>query len=388
MRMSLAQTRRRKNHPTQMHEGGPPVLTLGGGGTAPAATRLPLLDLYPKREEPRHHWLDPAEAVERYVTNRLQRPVFRLRLRFLLWQVLFMGRGLDRLDDSALDAHVMQLRSLIRRHGLNDRGLSEAFALIHEVSRRTLGLYHYKVQVLGALALARGAIAEMETGEGKTLTATLAVGAAALAGIPVHVITVNDYLAKRDADTMRPLFNRLGLSLGILEHGMQPDARRAAYASDILYTSNKEIAFDYQRDRVKLGGPPPNTRLKVRQFFAPHADKDPLVMNSLHFAVVNEADSVLIDEARTPLILSREADAEAEKIWAYDAHRLAGALFEKRDFILHTRERRVELTPAVKNRWRRGRSAKAVSGKTASGVSSPCVKPSPCIISTVRAINI
>ncbi len=332
-----------------MPDGSGPVLTAGGGGGAPATPhRLPPLNLYPEREEPRHHWLDPAETVARYVAGRLQRPIFRLRLRVLLWRVLARGRGLDQLDDASLDAHVARLRSVVRRYGLTDAGLAEAFALIREVSRRTLGLCHYKVQVLGALALARGAVAEMETGEGKTLTATLAVGAAALAGIPVHVITVNDYLAKRDAETMKPLFDRLGLSLGVLEHGMQPPARRDVYARDIVYTSNKEIAFDYLRDRVKLGGPPPNTRLKVRQFFAPNADSDPLVMHGLHFAVVDEADSVLIDEARTPLILSRETDSEAEKIWAQEAHRLARALFEKRDFLLHQRERRVELTPRGK----------------------------------------
>ena len=326
-----------------------PGLTPGNGGRSPALSHLPLLYLYPEREEPRHHWLDPAEAVARYAANRLHRPLFRLRLRILLWQVLAKGYALHSLDDATLDARVKKLRMRVRRYGLTDRGLVEAFALIREVSRRTLGLYHYKVQVLGALALARGAVAEMETGEGKTLTATLAVGAAALAGIPAHVITVNDYLAKRDANTMRDLFDRLGLSLGVLEHGMQPEERRSAYACDILYTSNKEIAFDYLRDRVKLGGPPPNTRLKVRQFFAPHAVTDPLVMNGLHFAVVDEADSVLIDEARTPLILSRETDAEAEKIWAHEALRLAGTLFEKRDFILHRRDRRVELTPLGKD---------------------------------------
>ncbi len=305
---------------------------------------LPPVSLYPEREEPNHHWLDPAESVARYVVGRVRRPFFRLRLRLLLRRVRARAAGLSTLDDAGLDARIAALRDRVRRRGLADRGLVEAFALIRETSRRSVGLYHHDVQVLGALAMARGAVAEMETGEGKTLSATLAVGAAAMAGIPVHVITVNDYLAKRDAETMRPLFERLGLTVGVLVHGIPPDERRLIYRRDIVYTSNKEIAFDYLRDRVKLGGPPLNTQLKLRQFLDPSARTDPPVMRGLHFAVVDEADSVLVDEARTPLILSRETDAEAEKIWAETAHRLARRLFEGRDYIVHQSERRVELT--------------------------------------------
>jgi preprotein translocase subunit SecA len=321
-------------------------------GVAPAggAFLAPALTLYPEREEPRHHWLDPAENVARYLYGRLIVPVLRLRLRVLLLRTVWRARGIAALDDAGLDARIELVRRKARTDGLTDANLVEAFALIRETSRRILGLYHHKVQLLGALAMARGAVAEMETGEGKTLTATLTVGAAGLAGIPVHVVTVNDYLAERDAATMRPLFDRLGLSVGVLKHGIPPPERRRIYRRDIVYASNKEITFDYLRDRVKLGGPPQNAALKLRQFLDPMGQGELPVMRGLHFAIVDEADSVLIDEARTPLILSRETDAESERIWAETAWLLARQMFEGRHYKLHRRERRIELTDRGKAR--------------------------------------
>ncbi len=304
----------------------------------------PALVLYPEREEPRHHWLDPAEAAARYVYGRLSVPLFRLRLRLLLARTVARAKPIAALEDAALDARIAAVHGRACRQGLTDENLVEAFALIREVSRRILGLYHHKVQLLGALAMVRGAVAEMATGEGKTLTATLTAGAAGLAGIPVHVVTVNDYLADRDAEKMRPLFARLGLTVGTLKHGLPPSERRRIYRSDIVYASNKEIVFDYLRDRVKFGGPPQNISLKLRQFFDPDGQGDPPVMRGLFFAIVDEADSVLIDEARTPLILSRETDADAERIWAETAHQMARSLFEDRDYVIHQRERRVALT--------------------------------------------
>ena len=321
----------------------PDAVSLAGG-----VFLLPQLRVYPEREEPRHHWLDPAENIARYVAERVSAPIFKLRLQALQRQVLRKARSVAALDDAALAARVGAVRDRMRIGGLTDAYVADAFALIRELSRRILGLYHHPVQVLGALAMVRGAVAEMETGEGKTLTATLAAGTAGLAGLPVHVITVNDYLAERDAQTMEPLYARLGLGVGVLKHGIFPTERRAIYARDIVYASNKEIAFDYLRDRVKLRGPPRNTHLKVKGAFARPEARDPLVMRGLHFAIVDEADSVLIDEARTPLILSRETDAEAERVWAETAHRLASEMFEKRDYVLHRAERRVELTDCGK----------------------------------------
>lgn len=326
-----------------MPDGGPLTGT-SRGAVPPGGAGSPSLVLYAEREEPAHHWLDPAEAVARYAYGRLSEPVFRLRLRRLLARTQRLAGSIAALDDAALDRHIEQVRIRAHRDGLTDANLCQAFAVIREASRRSLGLYHHKVQVLGALAMARGAVAEMETGEGKTLTATLTVGAAGLAGIPVHVVTVNDYLAERDAETLRPLFNRLGLSVGTLKHGVPPAERRRIYRSDVVYASNKEIAFDYLRDRVKLGGPPQNASLKLRHFFGSEGQGEAPVMRGLHFAIVDEADSVLIDEARTPLILSRETDAEAERVWAETAHQLARDLFEGRDYVVHRAERRIELT--------------------------------------------
>ena len=335
---------------------GPTGRAILQGGARPAVQ----VTLYPEREEPRRHWLDPVENVARRVIDRLGAPILKLRLRLVLRRILARGPAIAALDDDALSQRLGHCRSAIRRHGLTDAQITEAFALIREISRRELGMYHHKVQLLGALAMIRGAIAEMETGEGKTLTATLAAGTAALAGLPVHVITVNDYLAARDAATMRPLYERLGLSVGVIEHAVPPPQRPAVYARDIVYASNKEIAFDYLRDRVTLGGPPRNAHLKLSRFLTPGAASRALMMRGLHFAIVDEADSVLIDEARTPLILSRETDAAAERVWAETAHQLARALFEGRDYRIDRDEHQIELTnrgKATLERMGQGRGA-------------------------------
>ena len=146
------------------------------------------------------------------------------------------------------------MRRVLRVTGCDDIGpVARCFALVREASGRVLGMRHHDVQVVGAYGLLRGMITEMETGEGKTLTAALAAITGALAGWPVHVITVNDYLVERDADALRPLYEFFGLSVGVVIGGQQPSERRAAYASDIAYCTNKEITFDYLRDRIVLG---------------------------------------------------------------------------------------------------------------------------------------
>jgi transposase len=183
------------------------------------------------------------------------------------------------------------------------------------------------------IALLRGMVAEMETGEGKTLTATLAAATAALAGLPVHVVTVNDYLAQRDATSMGPIYSALGLSVGTIVHGLTPEQRRSAYSADIVYASNKEITFDYLRDRIAMGHRPSNMGQKLRRLQNPGEsadDKRMVVMCGLHFAIVDEADSVLVDEARTPLIISRRTDAKDERRWAEESLRLTEDLKEDR----------------------------------------------------------
>lgn len=209
-------------------------------------------------------------------------------------------------SDADLKAYAAEMRAglsaLQTERGLPLRPAGEALALIREVADRSLGLRPYPVQIMAAWAMLGGLLAEMRTGEGKTLSAAVAASAAALGGEPVHVITVNDYLARRDADTMRPLFDFLGLSVAVIEEGQPPPLRRELYRADIVYSSNKEIAFDYLRDRAILRRRPGNLARKAERLG--EARGDVLTLRGLHFAIVDEADSVLIDEARTPLIIS------------------------------------------------------------------------------------
>ena len=171
--------------------------------------------------------------------------------------------------------------------------LPEAFAVVREASKRSLGMRHFDVQLLGGIALHEGKIAEMRTGEGKTLTATLAVYLNALTGSGVHLITVNDYLAQRDAEWMGRLYNFLGLSVGINLSQMPHDQKQQAYAADITYGTNNEFGFDYLRDNMVY-------------------ETGERVQRGLAYAIVDEVDSILIDEARTPLIISGQAEDHTE----------------------------------------------------------------------------
>jgi preprotein translocase subunit SecA len=196
---------------------------------------------------------------------------------------------MERLDDEGLKRKTQEFRERVAKGESLDALLVEAFAVCREGSRRSLGLRHYDVQLIGGMVLHSGRIAEMRTGEGKTLVATLAVYLNALAGKGVHVVTVNDYLAKRDAAWMGKLYNFLGLSVGVVYPGMPHSDKKGAYAADITYGTNNEYGFDYLRDNMALG-------------------KDDRFQRGLFFAIVDEVDSILIDEARTPLIISGPAD--------------------------------------------------------------------------------
>jgi preprotein translocase subunit SecA len=184
--------------------------------------------------------------------------------------------------------------------------LVEAFALVREASRRELGFQHFLVQIQGGIALFEGHVAEMQTGEGKTLTATLPAFLRGLTGRGCHIVTVNDYLAHRDAETMGPIYERLGLSVGCIETPMQTEERRDAYAKDVTYGTAKEIGFDFLRDRLRIGADATSgyRRRNGPSFTgsARGANESP-VQRSHHFALIDEADSILIDEARTPLII-------------------------------------------------------------------------------------
>ena len=201
--------------------------------------------------------------------------------------------AMQALDDEALKAKTAEFRKRYAEGESLDNLLPEAFAAVREAARRGLGMRHFDVQLIGGMTLHRGKIAEMRTGEGKTLVATLAAYLNAIPNKGVHVITVNDYLAQRDANWMSPVFNALGMTVGVVLSGQNPEAKRAAYAADITYGTNNEFGFDYLRDNMAF-------RLEGK------------VQRDLHYAIVDEVDSILIDEARTPLIISGAVDDNTE----------------------------------------------------------------------------
>src|SRR5918995_1951843 len=208
------------------------------------------------------------------------------------------------LDDTELRAEADALRERAGNGEPLDDLLPEAFALVREAGKRTLGQRHFDVQLIGGMVLNDGAIAEMRTGEGKTLTATTAVVLNALAGEGVHVVTVKDYLARRDADWMRPIYETLGLTVGVLQN-MQPyEEKRQAYASDVTYGTNSEFGFDYLRDNMAT-----SLEEKVQHGGRIGEDGRP---DMEQFAIVDEVDNILIDEARTPLIIPGAPEQAAE----------------------------------------------------------------------------
>jgi len=212
------------------------------------------------------------------------------------------------LDDRGLAADLSATCVEMRRLGFADKLLARAFAAVREASLRTLGMRHHDVQLIGGWAMLQGMIAEMNTGEGKTLVATLAACTAAEAGASVHVITVNDYLAERDAGDNLPLYSFFCLRVGVVVQGLSPEQRRAEYASDVVYVSNKEVVFDYLKDRIATGDALA-THYRLRRLYSP--DHQPnVLLRGLHVAIVDEADSILIDEARTPLIISETVPDE------------------------------------------------------------------------------
>jgi preprotein translocase subunit SecA len=279
---------------------------------------------YPERDERREGRLERLLAAARYFTGGAS--LRAQRLERIVVAVERAATGLERLADAALLERAAQLRPRLRREGFGRIELAaQSFALVREAAARAVGQRHFDVQLVGGWAMLNGMLAEMETGEGKTITATLTAATAALAGRAVHVITVNDYLAARDAESMGPVYRALGLSVGCVRQGMEPQARRAAYRCDVAYCSNKEIAFDYLRDRLVLGGRPRAIAMKLEPLSGAGAGER-LLLRGLQFAVVDEADSVLVDEARTPLILSAQAQQTQEEALHVQALALAREL--------------------------------------------------------------
>lgn len=227
------------------------------------------------------------------------------------------------LSDEQLKAKTPHFKERIAKGETTDSILPEAFAVCREASRRALGMRHYDVQLIGGMILHKGAIAEMRTGEGKTLVATLPVYLNALTGRGVHVVSVNDYLIKRDAEWMGRLYSWLGLTTGIIVHGLTDEERKAAYGADITYATNNELGFDYLRDNMKY-------------------DLNEYVQREHHFAIVDECDSILIDEARTPLIISGPAEASTDKY--YTINKVIPSLEKEKHFTIEEKSKTAALT--------------------------------------------
>ncbi|MBC7421523.1 MAG: preprotein translocase subunit SecA [Bdellovibrio sp.] len=217
----------------------------------------------------------------------------------LVEQINKLEPGMQALTDDQLKAKTPEFQKRLQNGEKVDDLLPEAFAVCRETSKRVLGMRHYDVQLIGGVVLNRGSIAEMRTGEGKTLVATLPVYLNALTGKGVHVVTVNDYLATRDCEEMSQIYNWLGLSTGVIKHGLTDEERRENYGADITYATNNELGFDYLRDNMKF-------------------DLSEYVQRAPHYAIVDECDSILVDEARTPLIISGPAEASTDKYYAID----------------------------------------------------------------------
>ena len=228
-----------------------------------------------------------------------------------------------KLDDAALKARTAAFRQRLDNGEPLDGLLPEAFATVREASRRTLNMRHFDVQLIGGVVLHRGMIAEMKTGEGKTLVATLPCYLNALTGRGVHVVTVNDYLAQRDTEWMGQIYRFLGLSVGTVVHGLDDRERKEAYGCDITYGTNNEFGFDYLRDNMKF-------------------ERESLVQRPLHYAIVDEVDSILIDEARTPLIISGPAERSTDLY--YQANRIIPQLRRDQHYIIDEKARSATLT--------------------------------------------
>lgn len=245
------------------------------------------------------------------------------RLQPLVDQTNQLEATVAALSMADLGAKTGEFRQRLDNGATLDDLLPEAFAVTREVAKRQVGMRHFDVQLLGGIVLHEGNIAEMKTGEGKTLVATLPVYLNSLAGRGVHVVTVNDYLAKRDVEWMSPIYHALGLSTGSIQHDMDDAQRRQVYAADVTYGTNNEFGFDYLRDNMKFW-------------------HDDLVQRPLYYAIVDEVDSILIDEARTPLIISGPAEESTDKY--YQLNRIAPRLQAEVDYTVDEKARSVAMT--------------------------------------------
>jgi len=249
---------------------------------------------------------------------------------------------LSAMSDGRMKERLRELRTLLSMHGLTDALIAEVFAIVNQACARELGIRPYATQLIAARIMLDGKLAEMATGEGKTLAASLCVATAALAGIPVHLVTSNDYLVTRDSASLQPLYTSLGLTVGAVTQALGVDERRRAYACDITYVTAKELVFDYLRDRTMGGFARSELHHRVAQLSGKFSSGT--ILRGLCMAIVDEADSILIDEALVPLILSRGIMHEGQSECHGKAMELASKLIPGQDFILDQRQLSAELT--------------------------------------------
>jgi preprotein translocase subunit SecA len=276
-------------------------------------------------------------VVARFIGTKHERDIKVIQP--VVGEINALEPAMQKLTDAELAAYTPKLKAEVqaRLEGVEDNdpeikqklkealepAIVQAFAAVREAGRRTLGMRHFDVQLIGGVVLHQGKIAEMKTGEGKTLVATLPAYLNALAGRGVHIVTVNDYLARRDAEWMGPIYKMLGMSVGVIVHDLEDSQRRAAYGADITYGTNNEFGFDYLRDNMKY-------------------DLKDCVQRGHHYAIVDEVDSILIDEARTPLIISGPAEESTDKYYKID--KMIPKLIQDIDYTLDEKHKTATLT--------------------------------------------
>jgi len=269
----------------------------------------------------------------------------RSRWRSMARKIIRRSEQMNSLTDDELKEAGRRLRWEAKAGTPLKTLLPEAYALVRQSARRVLNMQHFEVQIIGAIALFEGHITEMQTGEGKTLTATMPSFLRALTGNGCHVITVNDYLAGRDCDVMGPVHRKLGLTVGKVLEEMEPDERRLNYASDITYGTSKEMGFDFLRDRLRMGASPDDSGPSLRKFVRTLAGGEEPVQRGHYFALIDEADSILIDEARTPLIigLTQPNDPGTVNLFRW-SNRATFQLKSREDYVYEPERRSAWLT--------------------------------------------
>jgi preprotein translocase subunit SecA len=298
--------------------------------------------VYPERQDKADKVLDRVARHLGGGLRRRARPTLG-RLKAVADAADALADEIAALDDDALRQGLRRIAPSVARDS-HQADLARALGLIREAAARTLAVRPYPTQLMGATVLLEGRLAEMQTGEGKTLTAALAACLAGVAGLPTHVVTVNDYLATRDAEEMGPLFRFFGLTVGTVVTGMDHEAKRRAYACSITYCTNKDLVFDYLRDRVTAGGRASQAQVRVRALHG--KAMAPLLLRGLHFAIIDEADSILVDEARTPLILSEKAGKPPEPEIYLQALAVAAELVEGEHYEINLARRELHLRAA------------------------------------------